>query len=590
MANGARPSSRRVRHPRHAARPRYAHLALVVLVLGLALWPALTALAQPPASESRPPAPPAPPAPTPAQPTLPPMRTTDQPPPPQPTPPPPPPQEAVAPPLGVSPVNVPRFEFKIDPKTPLKALLPAAPKVTKAAGPFLAEDLAQVPEVQFQSPQSRDIAGLEATKQTAHMIARINHLNGKKTDGFLLALTGERADLAGLPFAMGDACRTKGERSRQFALAVGTVRQALRGQQAVAFSAPVGAVVGTTAVGGGPASGGQVVPANAAPPPAPAVVAVANESGNAAETFWEQYRNLCSQEDKTLARVDQDRREHVTAARIAALTQVLAPEATSLRLGLVEYLAGVSHVDATKALARLAIFSAEDDVRKAAVDALKVRRERDYTDVLEQGLHYPLPAVAKRAADAIVKLERTDLLPRLVALLEDPDPRAPAVKEVDAKRVPVVREVVRINHHQSCLLCHAPANTGRVSPETLTAAVPNPTEPLSAPSQGYGPAASPDVTVRIDVTYLRQDFSVLQPVADANPWPEMQRFDFLVRTRTLTEDEAKAYREKFDQREPGRPSPYQRVALAALREMTGKDAEPTPEAWRRLLKLPAQER
>jgi hypothetical protein len=497
-----------------------------------------------------------------------------------------------APPLGVSapPVSVPRFEFKIDPKTPLKDLLPAPPKVTKAAGPFLAEDLAQVPEVQFRAPlvlplneQATQAANLEATRQTAHLIARINHLNGKKTDGFLLALTGERTDLAGLPFAMGDACRTKGERSRQFALAVASVRQALRGPQARASSS----VVAGTAVGAqtGSAPVQQVV-LNA-----PAVpVTVVNDPGTDSDTFWEGYRNLCSQEDKTLARVDQDRREHVTAARIAALMQVLAPEAASLRLGLVEYLAGVSNVDATKALARLAIFSSEEEVRKAAVDALKVRRERDYTGALEDGLRYPLPAVAKRAADAVVRLERTDLLPRLVAMLEDPDPRAPAVKEVNDKRVPVVREVVRINHHQSCLLCHAPANTGRVAPETLTAAVPNPTEPLSAPSQGYGPAVSPDVTVRIDVTYLRQDFSVLQAVTDANPWPEMQRFDFLVRTRTLTEEEAKTYREKFDQREPGRPSAYQRVALAALREMTGKDAEPTPEAWRRLLKLPAQQR
>jgi hypothetical protein len=483
-----------------------------------------------------------------------------------------------------------RFEFKIDPKTPLKDLLPAPPKVTKAAGPFLSDDLARVPEVQFQAPPSRDVANQEATKQTAHLIARINHLNTKKTDGFLLALTGERADLTGLPFAMGDACRTKGERSRQFALAVGAVRQALRGpQQAVAFTVPTSEVVATTVAGS--SSVRQVVVNNApTPAAAPPTVAVAAESGTASDNFWEQYRTICSQEDKTLARVDQDRREHVTVARIAALMQVLAPETASLRLGLVEYLAGVSHVEATKALARLAIFSSEEEVRKAAVEALKVRRERDYTDVLEQGLHYPLPTVSRRAADAIVKLERTDLLPRLVALLEEPDPRAPTLKEVNDKRVQVVREVVRVNHHQSCLLCHAPANTGRVSPETLTAAVPNPTEPLSVPSQGYGPATSPDVTVRIDVTYLRQDFSMLQPVADANPWPEMQRFDFLVRARTLTDEEATAYREQFDKREPGRPSAYQRVALAALREMTGKDAEPTPEAWRRLLKLPAQER
>lgn len=96
--------------------------------------------------------------------------------------------------------------------------------------------------------------------------------------------------------------------------------------------------------------------------------------------------------------------------------------------------------------------------------------------------------------------------------------------------------------------------------------------------------------VRVDVTYLRQDFSMLQPVGDAHPWPEMQRFDFLIRTRTLTEEEAAAFREKFGKNEAGRPSPYQRAVLTALRELTGQDTEPTPESWRRLLKLPAVRR
>src|SRR4029077_6991754 len=59
---------------------------------------------------------------------------------------------------------------------------------------------------------------------------KINHLNQKKTDSFMEALLGKRTDLAGLPFAMGDACRTKGDRSRQFQIALATVRQAL-GQQ-----------------------------------------------------------------------------------------------------------------------------------------------------------------------------------------------------------------------------------------------------------------------------------------------------------------------------------------------------------------------
>jgi hypothetical protein len=69
---------------------------------------------------------------------------------------------------------------------------------------------------------------------------------------------------------------------------------------------------------------------------------------------------------------------------------------------------------------------------------LKIRRERDYTEILVQGLRYPWPAVARRAAEAIAKLERNDLTPQLVDLLEKPDPRAPAIQEVDTKKVPVV--------------------------------------------------------------------------------------------------------------------------------------------------------
>ena len=60
--------------------------------------------------------------------------------------------------------------------------------------------------------------------------------------------------------------------------------------------------------------------------------------------------------------------------------------------------------------------------------------------------------------------------------------------------------------------------------------------------------------------------------------------------RGFTEDEAKAYREKLTPSEPGRLSPYQRAVLAALRELTGRDTAPTPEAWRKLLNLPAQQR
>ena len=79
---------------------------------------------------------------------------------------------------------------------------------------------------------------------------------------------------------------------------------------------------------------------------------------------------------------------------------------------------------------------------------------------------------------------------------------------------------------------------------------------------------------------------MMMRVADAHPWPEMQRFDFLVRTRELTVKEAQAYKAYCEAEEAGRQSPYHRAAVYALRELTGRDTEPTPQAWRRLLKLP----
>jgi hypothetical protein len=483
------------------------------------------------------------------------------------------PSDLPAPPVRFRFTIDPKTPFTIDPKTPLKDLLPVPPPDKKLTGPVLTEDLTKVPEVELQAPAPRAKNLLEAVstrldqeaeKKTSHMLAKINHLNVTKTDAFVEALLSNRRDLAGLPFALGDACRTGSERSKQFKLAVATIRSSL-----------------------------QQVEGTATP-----------------QTFWNTYHAITAQEDRTpshnqdilrvqatMARVaaleeilDKSQREHVARARVAALMQILAPESPAMRVGLVKYLSRVAHVEATKALARLAIFSAEEEVRQAAIDALKVRRERDYTDILLQGMRYPFPAVAKRAGEALIKLKRKDLVPQLVDLLEEADPRAPVVQEAGEKKTTVVRELVRVNHHRNCIMCHAPGNTGNVSPEALTARIPLPNEPLTPPSQGYMKSVPDDILVRIDVTYLRQDFSMFQAVADANPWPEMQRFDFLVRTREVNEEEAATYRKAFEQREPGEVSPYQRAALHALRELTGKDAAPTPEAWRKLLKLDAKER
>jgi hypothetical protein len=160
------------------------------------------------------------------------------------------------------------------------------------------------------------------------------------------------------------------------------------------------------------------------------------------------------------------------------------------------------------------------------------------------------------------------------------------IEDRDGKKVPVVRELVRVNHNRNCLMCHSPSGDS-VAPTTLTAGVPIPGQQINPPSQGYGQSI-PEVLVRIDVTYLRQDFSLMQAVADAHPWPEMQRFDFLVRKRVLDKDEAVAFKEKLEPRESGRLSPYHRAALVALRDLTGRDTEPSAAAWRKLLDLPAR--
>jgi hypothetical protein len=554
------------------------------LLLGLAAVAALllswTALAQQPGSTapgspgSPPGADPAPGQPTPAPPTVPQPFTADL-------------QQ-----FTVQAIGIPgqRFNFTIDAKTPVKDLLPAAPSVKPIKGPVLTDDLKAIPEVEFQARPKITNDG-KLTEQTAHQLAKINHLNAKNTDAFMAELIKSRPDLAGMPFIMGDDCRTAGERSRLFAQAVNTVRQALGGGAVIngavinlsgQMGGPPGVGPGGSSFSGpgqpGPGGGPQPAPQFLAPPAAPGSMG----------PFWTAYPALCQQEDAAHKRPDKELREHVTVARIAALMQMLAPESAELRLGLVKYLTAVPHVEATKALARLAIYSPEDDVRAQALESLKVRREKDYTDILVKGLRYPWPAVAKRSADAIAKLGRNDLIPELVAVLGETDPRLPATKDADGKKISVVREMVRVNHHRNCMMCHAPRDPVTTAAGALTAEVPIPGQPLPTPFQGYG-SSSPDLMVRIDVTYLRQDFSAMLPVSVENPWPESQRFDFLVRERQLSCEEADDYRAQLAVKEPGVLSPYHKAAVTALRDLTGKDAAPTAQAWRKLLGVKVRE-
>jgi hypothetical protein len=90
-----------------------------------------------------------------------------------------------------------------------------------------------------------------------------------------------------------------------------------------------------------------------------------------------------------------------------------------------------------------------------------------------------------------------------------------------------------------------------------------------------------DTFVRADITYLKQDFSVLQPVANHGAlWPADQRFDYLARQRPVSKAELQLWQETG----PGdRPvSRQQEAILYALRQLTGEDAGPTPADWLRL--------
>jgi hypothetical protein len=470
------------------------------------------------------------------------------------------------------------FKIASDPKTPGKALLPQPPEATAVPRPWLVLEFAQVPQVYFEKieaikhepaakPKSRqerdqarareEQARVKATEKITKFIVNINRLNEKGTDHFVKLLQANRDDLAGLPFVMGDACRQSAGRSAEFVTGVSLVRDSQR-----------------------------VETKSKAPP----LLDPATE----ANKFWGGYRMQSALNKKRNAPLEADKNE-VDPARIAALMQILAPEDKEFRKGLVKHLAKMDHAEATRALARLAIFSFDDEIRRPALEALKSRPSERYTEVLVAGLRYPWPAVARNAGEAIAQLECKDLIAQLVTMLDEPDPRAPADTVLNGKKTLAVREVVRVNHHRSCLMCHSPANANLRQPfqggvenvgRFVTAPVPLPGVPFPTPSPGdfYGSQfSSPELHVRVDVTYLRQDFSMMQPVKDAAPWPEMQRFDFLVRTRAVTAEDAAAYRDWLRQQSPDYLAPHRSAALLALRALTGHDAEPTAKAWRAVL-------
>lgn len=381
-------------------------------------------------------------------------------------------------------------------------------------------ELANVPELVIEPIPANPH---QAHQQLAQLVQRIRAKNQEDpNEGFIKELIRTRSDLRGLPFIMGGACRMEPALTNTFAQAVATTHDSLRAEDNSTF----GAV-------------------------------------DSVDVFWDRWSG-------------QD-----PSAGVAALTQIYGPQTKQRRESLAKHLQSVEHPAATKALARAAVFDFNNEVRIAAVDGLKNRRKKDYTDVLVAALRHPWPNAAQNAAHAIARLQRRDLVPQLVAFLAEPDPRAPFDRDGHGEMA--VREMVKINHHRNCLLCHAPSEAN-VMPGGVNAVVPTPGESFPTPQPGspYGSQPS-EAMVRADVTYLRQDFSVMQPVAHAAPWPEMQRFDFMVRTRVLTQEEAAEHAKQAAA--PAQLSPHHRAVIGALERLTGKhNVAPTAAAWAEAVK------
>jgi hypothetical protein len=428
-------------------------------------------------------------------------------------------------------------------------LLPIPPKAPPSPEPFLGTDLTTVPELAFEEPIPRGTSFAGCMRHNAHLVAKVNFLNQKEADGFLKTLVAHRSDLQGLPFVMGAAARANKASIMAFHEALAKIRRA---QQI------------------------NIDPA------------LAGNDQIVANQFWHSFQP--DQEPPAPGHRPGDMRpaaeqlaREARDARIAALIHELSTESVPMRLRLAQYLESMSCRESRRALAKLALFSADPQVRHEAVVALYSRDKYDYIDVLLDGLRYPWPEVARRAATALVELQPAGAVSALIDLLGAPDPLAPVALEQEGETAYVVPQLVRVNHHRNCLLCHAPIGTEPLPPQVETAPIPVPVKPLPVPTaDGYAQSIVPDAAVRSDVTYLHPDFSLLLPVADTEPWPRLQRFDFVIRNVVLTAEQARVYEAKSQSKTAG-AAPNRDAILAALRALTGVDRGNSAAEWRQAL-------
>jgi hypothetical protein len=267
---------------------------------------------------------------------------------------------------------------------------------------------------------------------------------------------------------------------------------------------------------------------------------------------------------------------------VRCMRQMLAAENTAVRQIMVEVLSKIPDRIATETLAVSALTDLAPEVRQAAVTALKDRPRDDYSPFLLSGLRYPWNAVVAHAAEALAALGGKEATPALVQALAEPDPNLPVTIEQGKRKLHVVRELVRVNHLANCLLCHAPSFDRS---DLVRGAVPIPGQALPGPATMPQYYETGESFVRADITYLRQHFSVVQPVLRAGMWPANQRFDYLVRLRPVT---SKKELEQAEAVKREGTTTQKLLLRRAIKELTGQDPGATPEDWRKWMGQQAQ--
>jgi hypothetical protein len=361
-------------------------------------------------------------------------------------------------------------------------------------------------------------------------------------DGWL-SLIADRKDLQGLPFRKGAACRL----NFQAAAVLSAISQGQRGA-----AAPRRSLEQLSQPFNFASFGGR-----------------ADLSGTA---FVTGAISFIRQSDASLGRYVELSPDSI----VPALVQMIQVNGTEERKVLVAALRSIEQPNATAGLVQRALFDLSREVRTAAVAALASRPRADYRQQFLEGLKHPWPAVADHAAVALVTLDDQGAVPQLVELLDEPDPRLPYRNRAGKWEV---RELARVNHLRNCLLCHAPSLSLE---DPARGVVPTPGEPL--PELYY--LGQRGTFVRADITYLVQDFSLMESVKDPGPWPKLQRFDYVLRTRELSREEAYL---KDDEPAPVSASDalesHRQAVLYALRALTGREGPPSSYYWRRYLAL-----